>query len=230
MTRSDGRAASALRPVRIEPHWLKPAEGSALIRCGDTWVLCAASIEERVPPFLTGKGTGWITAEYAMLPRSTHTRSGRDPGSRGKEIQRLIGRALRAAVDPAALGSRTVTIDCDVLQADGGTRTAAITGGWVALAWALRKVGLESALRERVAAVSVGIINGEPVVDLPYVEDVAAGVDMNVVMTAEGKVVEVQGTAEHGTFTRGELDKMLDLAWGGIRELTELQRQALDVR
>jgi ribonuclease PH len=227
MKRSDGRAPDALRPVKLEPHWMKHAEGSALIQCGETWVLCAATVEEKVPPFLEGKGGGWVTAEYAMLPRATHTRSGRDPGSRGKEIQRLVGRALRAAVDLQALGPLTVTIDCDVLQADGGTRTASITGGYVALALALRRVGAERALREPVAAVSVGIVDGVPVLDLPYVEDVAAHVDMNVVMTAAGRFVEVQGTAEHGTFERRELDAMLELAAKGIRSLGEIQRQAL---
>ncbi|HJZ88409.1 MAG TPA: ribonuclease PH [Polyangia bacterium] len=227
MKRADGRAPDALRPVLIKPHWIAHAEGSALIECGNTWVLCTASVENRVPPFLSGKGAGWVTAEYAMLPRATVTRSGRDPGSRGKEIQRLIGRALRAAVDMEALGERTVTVDCDVLSADGGTRTASITGGWVALALALRKVGAERALRAGVAAVSVGIVDGAPVLDLPYVEDVAARVDMNVVMTADGKLVEVQGTAEHGTFERRELDALLDLAARGIQKLCKLQTEAL---
>lgn len=227
MSRPDGRAPDALRPVKIETGWTRHAEGSVLIRCGETWVLCNASVEERVPPFLIGKGKGWVTAEYAMLPRATNTRSGRDPGSRGKEIQRLVGRALRAAVDMSALGERTLTIDCDVLQADGGTRTASITGGWVALALALRKIGAEKALREAVAAVSVGIVSGQPVVDLPYVEDSAADVDMNVVMTEGGKLVEIQGTAEHGAFARRELDTMLDLAEAGIKKLLGLQREAL---
>jgi ribonuclease PH len=188
--------------------------------------LCTASIEERVPPFLVGKGSGWVTAEYAMLPRATHTRSGRDPGGRGKEIQRLIGRALRAAVDVRALGERTVTVDCDVLSADGGTRTASITGGWVALARALKRVGAEAALSAQVAAVSVGVVGGTTVVDLPYVEDAAAEVDMNVVMTSDGRLVEVQGTAEHGTFARKDLDAMLDLAGRGLERLFALQNQA----
>jgi ribonuclease PH len=227
VTRPDGRAPSALRPTSIEPHFTRYAEGSALIRCGDTWVLCNASVEGKVPPFLTGKGTGWVTAEYAMLPRATNTRSGRDGGGRGKEIQRLVGRALRAAVDTKALGERTVTIDCDVLQADGGTRTASITGGWVALALALRKVGVEAALRESVAAISVGIVGGEVVLDLPYVEDSRAEVDMNVVMTGDGRLIEVQGTAERGTFARSQLDAMIDLAQQGIRELSVLQKQVL---
>jgi ribonuclease PH len=167
-----------------------------------------------------------VTAEYAMLPRATHTRSSRDPGSRGKEIQRLIGRSLRAAVDLGAIGERTITIDCDVLQADGGTRTASITGGWVALALALRKVGVERALAQPLAAVSVGVVGGEVVLDLPYVEDSAAAVDMNVVMSG-GRMIEVQGTAEHGTFDREALNRMLDLATAGIQSLHEHQRQAL---
>jgi ribonuclease PH len=216
-----------LRPVSIETGFTKHAEGSVLIRCGDTWVLCNASVESKVPPFLLGKGQGWVTAEYGMLPRATNTRSGRDPGSRGKEIQRLIGRALRAAVDMKALGERSVTVDCDVLQADGGTRTASITGGWVALALALRKAGAQAAIRQSVAAVSVGIVAGQVVLDLPYVEDSAADVDMNIVMTGDGKLIEVQGTAEQGTFERRELDAMLDLAASGIRTLRAAQEKAL---
>jgi len=227
MTRPDGRAPDALRDVSIETGWTRHAEGSALIRFGDTWVLCNASVEEKVPPFLIGKGSGWVTAEYAMLPRATHTRSSRDPGSRGKEIQRLVGRALRAAVNTKALGERTVTVDCDVLQADGGTRTASITGGWVALAIALGRIEKQAALVRSVAAVSVGIVNGVTVLDLPYVEDSAAEVDMNVVMTGDGKLVEVQGTAEHGVFERKQLDQMMDLAARGVAQLTKLQKQAL---
>jgi ribonuclease PH len=228
MKRSDGRAPDALRPITIEPGWTRHPEGSALIRCGDTWVLCTASVEERVPSFLAGRGTGWVTAEYAMLPRATSTRSSRDPGGRGKEIQRLIGRALRAAIDVGKLGERTVTIDCDVLQADGGTRTAAITGGWVALALALRRLRLEAALVQTVAAVSVGKVGGHAVLDLPYAEDSVADVDMNVVMTAEGRLIEVQGTGEHATFSRVELNAMLDLAEAGVRTLCGLQRRALE--
>ena len=227
MTRPDGRAPDALRPVTIETGFTRHAEGSALIRCGDTWVLCNASVEDKVPPFLIGKGSGWVTAEYAMLPRATHTRSSRDPGSRGKEIQRLVGRALRAAVDVKKIGERTVTVDCDVLQADGGTRTASITAGWVALAIALRKVECQAALVRSVAAVSVGIVGGATVLDLPYVEDSAADVDMNVVMTGDGKLVEVQGTAERGAFERRQMDEMMDLAARGIARLTELQKKAL---
>src|SRR5512146_2097358 len=179
--RPDGRTPDQLRSLEIITGFQKHAEGSALIKLGDTWVLCAASIEKGVPPFLVGKGQGWLTAEYAMLPRSTHTRSKRDPGGRGKEIQRLIGRSLRAAVDLAKLGEVTLTVDCDVLQADGGTRCASITGAWVAIALALEKLGLTAALQPPVAAVSVGVVDGEVVVDLPYVEDSRADVDANVV-------------------------------------------------
>ena len=231
--RFDGRRPDQLRPLEIIPHYQKHAEGSALIKLGDTWVLCAASVEETVPPWMKGKGSGWLTAEYAMLPRSTHTRSKRDPGGRGKEIQRLIGRSLRQAVDLTKLGERTINVDCDVLCADGGTRVSSITGAWVALALAIEKLvgaGLlkdRSALLPPVAAVSVGIVNGEVVLDLPYVEDSKAEVDMNVVGDANGKLIEVQGTAEHGTFDRRQLDAMLDLATVGIRELVAAQRKVL---
>lgn len=230
--RPDGRRFDQLRPLEIQTGFQKHAEGSALVKLGDTWVLCAASVERTVPPFLAGKGTGWLTAEYAMLPRSTHTRSKRDPGGRGKEIQRLIGRSLRAAVDLSRLGERTITVDCDVLSADGGTRVASITGAWVALALAIRglvargELADESALRPPVAAVSVGIVGGEVVLDLPYVEDSKAEVDLNVVMTEGGHLVEVQGTAEHATFSRAQLDAMLDLAGKGIAELVTAQRRA----
>jgi ribonuclease PH len=232
--RADGRRADELRPVQINVGYQKHAEGSALIQCGDTWVLCAASVEEKVPPFLEGAGKGWVTAEYAMLPRSTHTRTSRLAGGRGQEIQRLIGRALRGAVSTRALGPRTITIDCDVLQADGGTRTASITGGWVALslavAWAKKK-GLIAAdapvLGEPLAAVSVGIVDGEVRLDLPYVEDSKSDVDMNIVMSESGRLVEVQGTAEGAAFTREELDRLVDLASAGIRELCRAQRRAL---
>ena len=213
------------------------AEGSALVSCGNTKVICTASVEENVPPFLTGKGQGWLTAEYGMLPRSTHTRKARD-GARGKqdgrtvEIQRLIGRALRPAVDLRKLGERTILIDCDVLQADGGTRTAAITGAMVALALALasiRKKGkiTVSPLGTFVAAVSVGIIKGVPTLDLCYEEDVSADVDCNVAMTETGKFIEIQGTAEHGPFDRAEFDKLLDLASAGISKLIALQKKTL---
>lgn len=233
MPRFDGRRPDQLRPLEIIPHFQKHAEGSALIKLGDTWVLCAASVEETVPAWMTGKGKGWLTAEYAMLPRSTHTRSKRDPGGRGKEIQRLIGRSLRAAVDLAALGERTISVDCDVLQADGGTRVASITGAWVALALAIEKLvktgklADNKALQPPVAAVSVGVVNGEVVLDLPYVEDSKADVDMNVVGTESGALIEVQGTGEHGTFDRKQLDAMLDLATLGIRRLAAAQREVL---
>jgi ribonuclease PH len=232
--RPDGRAADQLRPIVFDLGMQKHAEGSVLIKCGDTWVLCAASVEERVPPFLDGKGVGWVTAEYAMLPRSTHTRTGRQGGGRAQEIQRLVGRALRGVVDRRALGPRTVTLDCDVLLADGGTRTASITGAWVALALAVRGLadrGLikdpAAVLGEPVAAVSVGVIGGEPRLDLVYAEDAGADVDMNVVMTESGKLVEIQGTAEGATFSRDELTRLLDLASAGIRDLCRRQREAL---
>lgn len=231
--RPDGRRPDQLRTLDITTGFQKHAEGSALIKLGDTWVLCAASVEAGVPPFLKGKGQGWLTAEYAMLPRSTHTRSKRDPGGRGKEIQRLIGRSLRAAVDLTKLGEHTLAVDCDVLSADGGTRVASITGAWVAVALAIGRMvsrGLlpdAGALAPPVAAVSVGIVDGRPVLDLPYVEDAKADVDMNVVMAADGKLLEVQGTAEHAPFDRAQLDAMLDLAAVGIRELHVAQRAAV---
>jgi ribonuclease PH len=230
--RPDGRRPDELRPLSITPDWLKDPAGSALIRAGDTWVICTASVEEKVPPFLKESGRGWVTGEYGMLPGSTNTRSGRQQGGRGKEIERLIGRALRASIDLTKLGSRTITIDCDVLQADGGTRTAAITGGYVALALACRRLqakGLlvKSPLLHEVAAVSVGIVDGEARLDLPYVEDAAAEVDMNVVMAGD-KLVEVQGTAEQGTFDRKQLDALMDLAGAGIAQLIAAQRRALE--
>ncbi len=230
--RPDGRRPDQLRPLEIVTGFQKHAEGSALVKLGDTWVLCAASVEAGVPSFLTGKGQGWLTAEYAMLPRSTHTRTKRDPGGRGKEIQRLIGRSRRAAIDRKKLGERTIAVDCDVLCADGGTRVASITGAWVALALALKKLVARGdladlrALQPPIAAVSVGIVGGEVVLDLPYVEDSKADVDMNVVGDETGKLIEVQGTAEHDTFDRKQLDAMLDLAIGGIRELAVAQRRA----
>jgi ribonuclease PH len=196
-------------------------------------VLCAASVEEGVPAWMKGKGKGWLTAEYAMLPRATHTRSKRDPGGRGKEIQRLIGRSLRAAVDLDKLGERTIAVDCDVLCADGGTRVTSITGAWIAVALAIGKlvkagtVKDTSALKPPVAAVSVGVVNGEVVLDLPYVEDSKADVDMNVVGAEDGTLIEVQGTAEHGTFDRKQLDAMIDLALVGIRQLTVEQRKVV---
>jgi ribonuclease PH len=227
MPRPDGRRPDELRSIEIITGFQKHAEGSALVKQGDTWVLCAVSAEPGVPGFLAGKGKGWLTAEYAMLPRSTHTRTKRDPGGRGKEIQRLIGRALRAAVDLNKLGEMTLTVDCDVLQADGGTRCASITGAWVALAVALKKVGLEAALSPPIAAVSAGVVDGEVVVDLPYVEDSRAEVDMNVVMTAAGELIEVQGTAEGKPFPRADLDRMIDAATAGIRQLNAHQLRAV---
>ncbi len=222
-----------MRTLEIITGFQKHAEGSALVKLGDTWVLCSASVEPGVPSFLKDKGQGWLTAEYAMLPRSTHTRTKRDPGARGKEIQRLIGRSLRAAVDLKALGERTIHVDCDVLCADGGTRVTSITGAWIALALAIQKLhagGLVpnmNALRPPVAAVSVGIVNGEVVLDLPYIEDSKADTDMNVVGTEDGTLIEVQGTAEHGTFDRKQLDAMLDLATAAIQRLAALQRRAV---
>jgi len=235
--RSSDRAAEALRPVRFTRRFTKHAEGSVLVEMGHTRVLCTASVEEKVPPFLKGKGTGWVTAEYGMLPRATHTRGQREAASgkqsgRTQEIQRLIGRSLRAVTDTAALGERQVTIDCDVLQADGGTRCASITGAMVALADAvagLRAKGLVAAepLRDFVAAVSVGMVGGRPILDLDYEEDSACGTDMNVVMTGSGSFVEIQGTAEGEPFTRAQMSALLDLASNGIAELVRLQRAAL---
>ena len=235
--RVNGRRPDELRPVRILRRYTKHAEGSVLVEFGDTKVLCTASVEERVPPFLKDSGRGWVTAEYGMLPRSTNTRTERE-AARGKqsgrtqEIQRLIGRSLRAVVDLAALGQRTINIDCDVLQADGGTRTAAITGSFVALHDAvsfLREKNLlaRSPLRDHVAAVSVGMANGAPLLDLDYSEDSACGCDMNVVMTGAGGYVEVQGTAEGATFSRAELDALLALAARGITQLIQEQKRAL---
>jgi ribonuclease PH len=235
--RPSGRALNQLREIRFTRHYTRHAEGSVLVEFGDTKVLCTATIENGVPHFLRNSGTGWITAEYGMLPRSTHTRSARE-AARGKqsgrtqEIQRLIGRSLRAIVDMKALGERTVTLDCDVLQADGGTRTAAITGGYVALADAAAKLVkrgdlARNPLHGQVAAVSVGIVDGKPVLDLDYAEDSQAETDMNVVMNGGGAFVEVQGTAEGHAFRRNELDALLDLAGAGIAELIERQQQAL---
>jgi ribonuclease PH len=235
--RQSGRRPDELRPIAFETGYTRHAEGSVLISFGDTRVLCTASIEPRVPPWLKGRGAGWITAEYGMLPRATHTRSPREAargkqGGRTLEIQRLIGRSLRAVVDMNALGERTVTLDCDVLQADGGTRTAAITGGYVALCLATRALERSGALKAspihgQIAAVSVGIVDGEPVLDLDYGEDSGAETDMNVVMNEAGGFVEVQGTAEGHAFQRTELDRLLDLASGGISELLEAQLTAL---
>ena len=235
--RHDGRSHDALRQIRITRGFTKHAEGSVLIEFGDTRVICTASVEESVPPFLRGKGSGWVTAEYAMLPRATHTRSPREAakgkqGGRTLEIQRLIGRSLRAVTDLAALGERSITIDCDVIQADGGTRTASITGSYVALYDALsglcnRGVLQAIPIREGVAAVSVGIVNGQAVLDLDYVEDSSAEVDMNFVMTESDRFVEVQGTAEAEPFTAAQMDVMRELAARGIRTLFGRQREAL---
>ena len=236
-SRPDGRRPDQLRDIRITRHWLDHAEGSALIEFGATRVLCAASVLEEVPRWRRGSGLGWVTAEYAMLPRSTNTRSDRESvkgrvGGRTHEISRLVGRSLRACMDLKALGENSILLDCDVLQADGGTRTAAITGGYVALADAVgwltgRKRCKGNPLTASVAAVSVGIIDGEPRLDLCYTEDVAAETDMNVVCTGDGQFVEVQGTAEREPFDRKLLDQLLDLAVAGCAELTGLQRDAL---
>ncbi len=238
--RADGRRPSELRPLAIRCGVMRHPEGSAEIVCGDTRVLVAATVEARVPPFLAGSGKGWITAEYAMLPRSTASRSPREvqrgrPSGRTAEIQRLIGRSLRAAVDLTALGERTLTLDCDVLEADAGTRTAAITGAWVAATAALAKLFVAGDLTrwpvvDQVAAVSVGLVGGLPVLDLDYREDQRAEVDMNVVATAGGRLVEIQGTGEQGSFGRDELDRLLDLALAGVARLAEAQREALGER
>ena len=237
MSRPDGRSPEQLREVKITRGWLDHAEGSVLVEFGATRVLCAASVAEELPRWRRGSGLGWVTAEYAMLPRATNTRGDRESvkgrlGGRTQEISRLVGRSLRACVDAKAMGENTIIIDCDVLQADGGTRTAAITGGYVALADALswlqgRKRCKGDPLVASVAAVSVGIVDGEPRLDLCYTEDVAAQTDMNVVCTGDGRFVEVQGTAEREPFDRDLLDKLLDLAVGGCADLARLQREAL---
>ncbi|WP_284501805.1 ribonuclease PH [Actinotalea sp. C106] len=239
LLRADGRRADELRPVTITRGWLDAAEGSVLVEFGRTRVLCAASFTDSVPRWRKGSGEGWVTAEYAMLPRSTSTRSDRESvkgriGGRTHEISRLIGRSLRAVIDVKALGENTIVLDCDVLQADGGTRTAAITGAYVALAdavaWGQRSGairGTKPVLRDSVSAVSVGIIDGTPMLDLPYVEDVRAETDMNVVVTGSGQFVEVQGTAEQAPFDRRELDALLDLAVAGTTELSRVQAEAL---
>ncbi|HZZ94248.1 MAG TPA: ribonuclease PH [Usitatibacter sp.] len=237
MKRSFERGAADLRPVRFQRRFTKHAEGSVLVEMGHTRVLCTASVEEKVPPFLKGKGSGWVTAEYGMLPRATNTRSSREAATgkqsgRTQEIQRLIGRSLRAVTNLSALGERQITLDCDVLQADGGTRCASITGAMVALADAIAGLRASGALardpfRDFVAAVSVGIVEGQPVLDLDYAEDSSCGTDMNVVMTGDGRFVEIQGTAEGEPFTKDEMSKLLDLASGGIAQLVALQRDAL---
>jgi ribonuclease PH len=235
--RSEGRAANALRPVTITRHYTRHAEGSVLIEFGGTKVLCTASVEEKVPPFRRGSGEGWVTAEYGMLPRATHTRSDRE-AARGKqsgrtqEIQRLIGRSLRCVFDLKLLGERTISLDCDVIQADGGTRTAAITGAYVAacdaVSWLLANDKItRNPITNAVAAISVGIVDGVPMLDLEYTEDSACDTDMNVVMTAAGGFVELQGTAEGAAFTRQEMNALLDLAEKGIGELLAAQKTAL---
>ncbi len=235
--RHDGRRAEEARPTKITSNFLPTAEGSVLIEVGHTKVICAASLEETVPAFRRGSGKGWITAEYGMLPRATSTRTAREvnrgrPGGRTHEIQRLIGRSLRGVTNLDKLGERTLLVDCDVIQADGGTRTASITGGWVALALALRQmvefnVIPELPLRHYLAATSVGIVDGEPMLDLCYEEDSQAAVDMNVVMTSAGEYVEVQATAERESFSRDELDQLLALADRGIQSLIETQQQVI---
>jgi len=237
VTRPSGRAVDALRNIRITRDYTKHAEGSVLIECGDTKVICTASIEERVPGFLKGKGQGWMTAEYGMLPRSTHSRMDREAAKgkqsgRTQEIQRLIGRSLRAAFDLEAFGERTLQLDCDVIQADGGTRTASITGAMVAAYDAFSKLKARGMIenipvKHFVAAISVGVYKGVPVLDLDYLEDSDCDTDMNVIMTDAGAFVEVQGTAEGAAFDRAAMNRLLDLAEGGIRDLVKLQKQAL---
>ncbi|HPF20909.1 MAG TPA: ribonuclease PH [Syntrophomonas sp.] len=237
MSRPEERKNDELRPVRITPGFVKNPDGSVLVQTGNTMVLCTAMVEEKVPPFLKGTGTGWVTAEYSLLPASTDTRSPREAGKgkitgRTSEIQRLIGRSLRAVVDFQALGERTIWLDCDVLQADGGTRTASITGSFVALSLAVEKLLTKGTLTQNpivdyLAATSVGIVNGEALLDLEYVEDSAAEVDMNVVMTGRGEFVEIQGTAEGKPFSRQAMDELLQLAEKGINELISLQKKIL---
>jgi ribonuclease PH len=236
-TRIDGRAVNALRPTKITPGFMPNAEGSALIEIGNTKVICTASVEDRVPMFMKNQGKGWVTAEYSMLPRATNTRTQRETGNRGvsgrtQEIQRLIGRSLRAVIAPEALGERTITLDCDVIQADGGTRTASITGAFVALQMACQKLQKNGAIKrspilQEVAAVSVGIVEKTALLDLCYVEDSAAEVDMNIVCTGNGKFIEIQGTAEKEPFSRDQMNELLALAEKGIQQLMMFQRYAL---
>jgi ribonuclease PH len=237
LLRVDGRRKDQLRPVKVTRNFIKHAEGSVLIEMGDTKVICTASIEEKVPPFLKGRGQGWVTAEYSMLPRSTHERSPREAvkgkqGGRTLEIQRLVGRALRAVTDMGQMGERSIWLDCDVIQADGGTRTASITGAFIALADAftvLKEKGLikKRPLTDYLAAISVGKVGGEILVDLAYTEDSMADVDMNVVMTGQGRYVEVQGTAERTPFAKHEMDEFMAMGWNGIQTLTELQKNLI---
>ena len=237
MPRFDNRQANALRPTRLTPHYVKHPEGSVLIEAGDTRVICTANVEDRVPPFRRNSGKGWVTAEYGMLPRSTTTRNQREAstgkvGGRTQEIQRLIGRSLRAVTRLEEMGERTIWVDCDVIQADGGTRTASITGGFVALVLALQKMRAQNQIstmpvRDFVAATSVGIVDGQPLLDLAYEEDSRADVDMNIVQTGDGRFIEVQGTAEAAPFGRDALLALLDLAQGGIRQLNAMQREVV---
>jgi ribonuclease PH len=237
MTRNDGRTPAQLRPTRITPEFLMHAEGSVLIEVGRTRVVCSASVEERVPPFLRNSGKGWVTAEYGMLPRATTTRTQREAtagkvGGRTQEIQRLIGRSLRSVTRLPELGERTIWVDCDVLQADGGTRTASITGGFVAMVLAMQRLRSSGALKsvpvqDHVAATSVGVVDGVPLLDLAYDEDSRAEVDMNIVKTGDGRFIEVQGTAEGPPFERQALDDLMELAESGIRELVALQRSVI---
>jgi ribonuclease PH len=235
--RTDGRKEKELRPVTITPSYIKTADGSVFIEMGDTKVICTAKLEERVPPFLRNSGKGWITAEYGMLPGSSEQRIGRESargkiGGRTHEIQRLIGRSLRAIADLKSLGERTIWIDCDVIQADGGTRTASITGAYVALAegvkkWLAKGSIVANPLQDAVAAISIGIIDGKVLLDLCYEEDSRAEVDMNFVMTGSGKFIEVQGTAEHAPFTRKQMERMAEIAHGGIKELLQTQKKII---
>jgi len=235
--RAHGRKGSQLRPVRISPHFIRHAAGSVLIEVGDTRVICTATVEDQVPPFLRDSGRGWVTAEYGMLPGSSTTRIARESargrvGGRTHEIQRLIGRSLRAVTNLGRLGQRTIWLDCDVIEADGGTRTASITGAYVALALAVRSLRaagkiVEDPLTGSVAAVSAGIVGGKPLLDLCYDEDSGAEVDMNFVMTGKGRFIEVQGTAESKPFTKSQLDRLADMAWAGVQQLTALQQQTL---
>jgi ribonuclease PH len=232
VTRADGRRSDEIRPVQIQPDFLEQAHGSALISCGKTRVLCTASLQEGVPRWLAGRGVGWLTAEYSLLPASTGERTPREASAgrqkgRTVEIQRLIGRSLRAVADMEALGERTLWLDCDVLEADGGTRCAAISGVYVAAQRALDRFGLGSALRDSVAGVSVGMVGGEPLLDLDYAEDSNAEVDLNVVMSGDGRLIEVQATAEQTPFDRDQLDDLLDLAAAGIERIREAQQEAV---
>ncbi len=235
MPRHDGRAPDEMRPVEIIPNYLKHAEGSAFIKMGNTWVLCAASVEERVPRWVLNSGHGWVTATYNLLPRSTHDRTRRErqgAGGRTQEIERLIGRSLRAAVNLSALGEQMITVDCDVIQADGGTRTASITGGYVALAIALYRLIAQRAVSRKViqhsiAAISAGVVQDRVLLDLDYQEDYEAAVDFNVVMTSQGNLVEVQGTAEGKPFSPQVMDELVEVSWKGIQELLAIQQEAL---